>query len=54
MFSFHHARVAVAVNWGIAAVIYVFAGGLISRLIGRSHAWRPFAKRPSIPNQEAP
>jgi hypothetical protein len=53
MFSFHRARVAVAVNWGIAAVIYLFAGGLIARLIGRSHNWRPLARRPSISNQEA-
>jgi hypothetical protein len=36
MFSFHTARTAVAVNWGIAAVIYLLAGGLIARLIGRS------------------
>lgn len=53
MFSFHRTRVGVAVNWGIAAAVYVLAGGLLSRLIGRSHAWRPFAGRPSIPNQEA-
>jgi hypothetical protein len=38
MFSFHTARVAIAVNWGIAAVIYLFAGGLIARLIGHSHS----------------
>jgi hypothetical protein len=37
IFSFHNARVAIAVNWGIAAVIYLFAGGLIVRLIGRAH-----------------
>jgi hypothetical protein len=37
MFSFHHARLALAVNWGIAAIVYLFAGGLISRVIGRSH-----------------
>jgi hypothetical protein len=53
MFSFHHARVAVAVNWGIAAVVYLFAGGLISRLIGHSYNARPSAGRSSIPNQEA-
>jgi hypothetical protein len=53
MFSFHHARVGVAVNWGIAAVVYLFAGGLISRLIGRSYNARPSAGRSSIPNQEA-
>lgn len=36
MFSFHNARVAVAVNWGIAAVVYLFIGGLITRLLGRA------------------
>jgi hypothetical protein len=53
MFSFRHARVALAVNWGIAAVVYLFAGGLISRLIGRSNNRRPHAKQPSNSNQEA-
>jgi hypothetical protein len=33
MFSFHNVRTAVAVNWGIAAVVYLFAGELIARLI---------------------
>jgi len=37
LFSFHSAHVAIAVNWGIAAVVYLFVGGLIARLIGRSH-----------------
>jgi hypothetical protein len=37
IFSFHNARVAIAVNWGIAAVVYLFVGGLIARLIGRAH-----------------
>jgi len=37
IFSFHNARVAIAVNWGIAAVVYVIVGGLIVRLIGRAH-----------------
>jgi hypothetical protein len=34
MFSFHSANDAIAVNWGIAAVVYLFAGVLIARLIG--------------------
>jgi hypothetical protein len=34
MFSFHSANTAIAVNWGIAAVVYLLAGGLIVRLIG--------------------
>jgi hypothetical protein len=35
MFSFHSANVTIAVNWGIAAVVYLFIGGLIARLLGR-------------------
>ena len=35
MFHFQSANVAVAVNWGIAALVYLFIGGLIGRLIGR-------------------
>jgi hypothetical protein len=34
MFGFHSANVAIAVNWGIAAVVYLIVGGLIARLIG--------------------
>ncbi len=34
IFSFDNAHVAIAVNWGIAAVVYSLAGGLIARLIG--------------------
>jgi hypothetical protein len=37
MFSFHSANVTIAVNWGIAAVVYLFIGGLIARLLGRTH-----------------
>jgi hypothetical protein len=37
IFSFHNANVAIAVNWGIAAVAYLFVGGLIARLLGRAH-----------------
>jgi hypothetical protein len=33
MLSFQNARTAVAVNWGIAAGVYLFLGGLIARLI---------------------
>lgn len=53
MFGFRRARVALAVNWGLAAVIYLFAGALISRLIGRSGNGRALGARRSIPNQEA-
>jgi hypothetical protein len=34
MFSFHNANTAVAVNWGIATIVYLFAGVLVARLIG--------------------
>jgi hypothetical protein len=34
MFSFRNANTAVAVNWGIAAVVYLFVGVLVARLIG--------------------
>ena len=37
IFSFHNPRVAIAVNWGIAAVVYLFVGELIVRLIGRAY-----------------
>jgi hypothetical protein len=33
MFSFDSAKVAVAVNWGIAALVYLVVGALIARLI---------------------
>jgi len=51
MFSFHRARVGVAVNWGIAAIVYLLAAGLIARLISRVHNWRPVGRSP-IRNQE--
>jgi hypothetical protein len=37
MFSFKAAHLALAVNWGIAAVVYLLVAGLITRLIGRAH-----------------
>jgi hypothetical protein len=37
IFSFHNANVAIAVNWGIAAAVYLFVGGLIAQLLGRTH-----------------
>jgi hypothetical protein len=33
IFSFDNARVALAVNWGLAAVVYLIVGGLIARLL---------------------
>ena len=40
MFSFHSANAAIAVNWGIAAVVYLLVGGLIVRLIGGTQVRR--------------
>jgi hypothetical protein len=37
MFSFHSANDAIAVNWGIAAAVYLVVGVLIARLIGRTY-----------------
>jgi hypothetical protein len=50
MFSFHNASTAIAVNWGIAAVVYLLMGGLIARLIGGTHRYP--LKRSSVRNQE--
>jgi hypothetical protein len=36
IFSFHSANTAIAVNWGIAVVVYLFVGGLIAQLLNRS------------------
>ena len=40
MFSFNSANAAIAVNWGIAAVVYLLVGGLIARLIGGTQVRR--------------
>jgi hypothetical protein len=37
IFSLHNARAAIAVNWGIAALVYLIVGELIARLLGRAH-----------------
>ncbi len=37
MFSFKNPNDAIAVNWGIAAVVYLGIGALIARLIGRTY-----------------
>jgi hypothetical protein len=36
LFSIKHPKVAIAVNWGIAAIVYLFVGGFIARLIARA------------------
>jgi hypothetical protein len=33
IFSFRNARVALAVDWGLAAVVYLIVGGLIARVL---------------------
>lgn len=35
VFKLHSHKVAIAVNWGLAALIYAFIGGLIVRLLRR-------------------
>jgi hypothetical protein len=35
LFTFHNARTAIAVNWGIAAVVYYVAARLVARLLIR-------------------
>jgi uncharacterized protein involved in cysteine biosynthesis len=51
MFNFHSANTAIAVNWGIAAVVYLLVGGLIVRLLGSTYRDRP-ARRSSYSNEE--
>ena len=36
-------KVSIAVNWGVAALVYLIVGGLIARLIARA------APRPAVP-----
>jgi hypothetical protein len=52
MFSFRNANDAIAVNWGIAAVVYLFAAMLIVWLLGGTRRWRP-QMRPYVSDQEA-
>ena len=33
MFTLHNARLGVAVNWGIAALVYLILGYLVARLV---------------------
>jgi hypothetical protein len=51
MFSFHSANTAVAVNWGIAAVVYLCVAGLIVRLLGSAHRSGTY-RSDTYPNQE--
>jgi len=35
LFSIHNAKVAMAVNWGLAAVVYLLVGHFIASLLAR-------------------
>jgi succinate dehydrogenase hydrophobic anchor subunit len=35
VFTLHGHKATIAVNWGLAAVVYAFVGGLIARLLRR-------------------
>jgi hypothetical protein len=35
LFTIHNPKLAIAVNWGIAALVWLFVGGLIASLIAR-------------------
>ena len=35
LFSIHSAKLAMVVNWGLAAVVYVVVGGFIASLLAR-------------------
>jgi hypothetical protein len=35
LFSIHDAKLAMLVNWGLAAVVYVVVGGFIASLLAR-------------------
>jgi hypothetical protein len=35
IFSFKNAKLSIAVNWGIAAIVYLVVGGLIASFITR-------------------
>lgn len=41
LFKIHHAKVALAVNWGIAAAVYLIVGGFIANLVARLAARTP-------------
>jgi hypothetical protein len=44
LFKIHHAKVALAVNWGVAAVVYLIVGHFIASLLARmSPRGRPVA-----------
>jgi hypothetical protein len=47
LFSVSGAKLQIALNWGLAAIVYGIAGGLVSRLLagaGATSAARPVAR----------
>ena len=36
LFKLHNAKAAIAVNWGVAAVVYLIVGSFIAGLIARA------------------
>jgi hypothetical protein len=44
-FKLHGAKVALAVNWGIALIVYLVVGFAIARFVGRLATARPVARR---------
>ncbi len=40
LFSIHNAKLAMVINWGLAALVYVIVGGLIASLLARMTARR--------------
>lgn len=46
VFAIHDPKLSMAVNWGLAAVVYLLVGGLIARLIARM---APRGVRPGRP-----
>jgi hypothetical protein len=36
LFSIHDAKLATAVNWGLAAIVYAIVGGFLASLIARA------------------
>ena len=49
LFSFDNAKTAVAVNWGLAALVYAVVGSVLASLIVRASAgsWRARRRDPA-------
>jgi hypothetical protein len=45
LFSIHGARKMLSVNWGIAAIVYLIAGGIIASIVASpARVMRPFRR----------